>query len=67
MMGNATYTGAAGVAANGSNIAPKELYATTCATPLRLNQGWPYSYTRTVKDTVRYHFRINQLDSNDNV
>ena len=41
MMGNATYTGAAGVAANGSNIAPVcDFTATTCATPLRLNQGF---------------------------
>ena len=72
MMGNATYTGAAGVAANGSNIAPVcDFTATTCATPLRLNQGWPYSYTRTVGGDDEWsdtNFRIN-LDwtPNDNV
>ncbi len=72
MMGNATYTGAAGVAANGSNIAPVcDFTATTCATPLRLNQGWPYSYTRTVGGDDEWsdtNFRMN-LDwtPNDNV
>tara|TARA_Y100000768_G_scaffold383941_1_gene367002 strand:- start:123 stop:1223 length:1101 start_codon:yes stop_codon:yes gene_type:complete len=71
-MGNATYTGAAGVAANGSNIAPVcDFTATECATPLRLNQGWPYSYTRTVGGDDEWsdtNFRVN-LDwtPNDNV
>jgi outer membrane receptor protein involved in Fe transport len=63
MMGAATYTGAAGVAANGSNIAPVcEFTATTCATPLSLNQGLPYSYTRTVGGDDKWsdtNFRIN--------
>ena len=72
MLGAATYTGAAGVAANGSNIAPVcDFTATTCATPLRLNQGWPYSYTRTVGGDDEWsdtNFRIN-LDwtPNDNI
>jgi len=63
MMGNATYTGAAGVAANGSNIAPVcEITATTCANPLRLNQGMPYSYTRTIDDNEKWsdtNVRVN--------
>ena len=72
MMGAATYTGAAGVAANGSNIAPVcDFTATECATPLRLNQGWPYSYTRTVGGDDEWsdtNFRVN-LDwtPNDNI
>jgi outer membrane receptor protein involved in Fe transport len=69
MMGAATYTGAAGVAANGSNIAPVcEVTATTCATPLSLNQGLPYSYTRTVGGDDKWsdtNFRIN-LDYSPN-
>jgi outer membrane receptor protein involved in Fe transport len=69
MMGAATYTGAAGVAANGSNIAPVcEVTATTCATPLSLNQGLPYSYTRTVGGDEKWsdtNFRIN-LDYSPN-
>jgi len=69
MMGPATYTGAAGVAANGSNIAPVcEVTATTCATPLSLNQGLPYSYTRTVGGDDKWsdtNFRIN-LDYSPN-
>jgi outer membrane receptor protein involved in Fe transport len=69
MMGAATYTGAAGVAANGSNIAPIcEYTATTCATPLSLNQGLPYSYTRTVGGDDKWsdtNFRIN-LDYSPN-
>jgi len=69
MMGAATYTGAAGVAANGSNIAPVcEYTATTCATPLSLNQGLPYSYTRTVGGDEKWsdtNFRIN-LDYSPN-
>jgi outer membrane receptor protein involved in Fe transport len=63
MMGNATYTGAAGVAANGSPIAPVcALTATTCANPLRLNQGMPYSYTRTIDNNDEWsdtNFRVN--------
>ena len=72
MMGAATYTGAAGVAANGSNISPVcDFTATECATPLRLNQGWPYSYTRTVGGDDEWsdtNFRVN-LDwtPNDNI
>ena len=63
MRGSATYTGAAGVAVNGSNIAPVcELTDTTCATPLAVNQGAPYSYTRTVGGDDEWsdtNFRIN--------
>ena len=63
MRGSATYTGAAGVAANGSNIAPVcSLTDTSCLTPLALNQGFPYSYTRTISDEDEWsdtNFRIN--------
>ena len=63
MMGAATYAGAAGVAATGSNITSVcDFTATTCATPLSLNQGLPYSYTRTVGGDDEWsdtNFRIN--------
>ena len=63
MMGAATYTGAAGVAANGSNIAAVcTTTDTTCATPLAVNQGAPYSYTRTVVDDDEWsdtNIRVN--------
>ena len=63
MRGSATYTGAAGVAANGSNIAAVcEVADTTCATPLAVNQGAPYSYTRALSDDDEWsdtNFRIN--------
>jgi outer membrane receptor protein involved in Fe transport len=71
MMGNATYTGAAGVAANGSNIAPVcEITAETCANPLRLNQGLPYSYTRSIDGNDEWsdtNVRVNlDYTPNDN-
>ncbi len=63
MRGSATYTGAAGVAANGSNIAAVcATTDTTCATPLAVNQGAPYSYTRTVVDDDEWsdtNIRVN--------
>ena len=63
MRGSATYTGAAGVAANGSNIAAVcSTTDTTCATPLAVNQGAPYSYTRTVVDDDEWsdtNIRVN--------
>ena len=39
-----------------------EYTATSCATPLRLGQGIPYSYTRKIGDTDTWsdtNFRIN--------
>ena len=47
-----------------------EYTATSCATPLRLGQGIPYSYTRKIGDTDTWsdtNFRINlDYEPNDN-
>ncbi len=64
IMGNAVYTGAAGVAATGSPIAPvcPIEQQGDCASPMRLWQGVPYGYTSNVPGEDEWsdtNFRVN--------